>query len=217
MVKYIVLDVETKNLGSDIMEDNERLLSIQLGDAHKQELYYADSKDPRWTLAMGEKQIAALSSQGYTFAGYNIMGFDTTMLKKFRGIEIPESKLFDICQSPRLTQFTNKKRCRMEEACRMCGVDASHKPKMDKRAEKYLARQDIKEQAKVKAEDLVKNKGWDPDFAFKYVLEKIAGGHAIYETYVEFVENGGRKDAFFYEYAIGDVISEYNLLKALKY
>jgi len=214
---YVVLDIETKNLGSNIMEDNEKILSIQLGDTIKQELYYYDSKEPQWTLAMGEKQIVSLLSQGYIFAGYNIKNFDIPLLKRFLGVEIPESKLFDICQSPRLIQFTNNQRCRMEEACRMCGVDASHKSKMDKRAEKYLVRQDIKEQAKGKTEDFVKNRGWSPDFAFRYVLDKIAGGHAIFDAYLEFVESGGQKNTLFYEYAIGDVISEYRLLKALKY
>jgi len=72
---YIVLDVETKNLGSDIMRDNEQLLSLQLGDATKQKLYYYDSKNPKLTLEIGKKQITILLSQGVVFAGYNIKGF----------------------------------------------------------------------------------------------------------------------------------------------
>jgi hypothetical protein len=51
------------------------------------------------------------------------------------------------------------------------------------------------------------------DFSYNYVLDKIAGGNAIYDAYLEFVECGGQKDTLFYEYAIGDAISEYQLLK----
>jgi hypothetical protein len=214
---YVVLDVETKNLGSDIMEDNEQLLSLQLGNSTKQELYYYDSKDPKLTLEIGKKQIATLLSQGVVFAGFNIKGFDTVMLRKFLGIEIPESKMLDLCQSPRLTQLINKRKARLEEVCRICGIDASHKPKMDKKAEKYKAQPDVMKLAKAKAEAIVKNKGWSYDFAFNYVLDKIAGGRAIWDAYLEFVESGGRKNTLFYEYAVGDVISEHQLLKKLGY
>jgi len=41
--------------------------------------------------------------------------------------------------------------------------------------------------------------------------------HYIYDAYLEFVKSGGQKNTLFYEYAIGDVISEYQLLKALGY
>jgi hypothetical protein len=47
---YFVIDIETENTGSDIMKDNKRILSIQIGDDTKQELYYADSTDSQWTL-----------------------------------------------------------------------------------------------------------------------------------------------------------------------
>jgi len=56
-----------------------------------------------------------------------------------------------------------------------------------------------------------------PDFAFNYVLDKIAGGRAIFDAYLEFVKSEGQKNTLFYEYAIGDVISEYQLLKKLGY
>lgn len=214
---YIMLDVETKNLGSRIMEDNELLLSLQLGDAAKQELYYADSKDPQLALEIGKKRIASLLSQGVIFAGYNLNGFDTVMLRKFLGIEIPESRVLDLLQSPRLKRLTSGKKTRLEEVCRLCGIEAGHKPKMDKRAEKYKAQPHIMERARAEAEDIIKNKGWSSDFAFSYTLDKIAGGHAIWDAYLEFVESGGRKNTLFYEYAIGDIISEYQLLSKLGY
>ncbi len=213
---YVVLDVETKNLGSDIMKDNEQILSIQLGDAIKQELYY-DSKDPLWTLAMGKKRIASLLSQGHIFAGYNVKKFDIPLLKQFLGVEIPESSIFELSETPKVTELNKMKKYRLEEVCAECGIDVGHKLKMSEKAEKYKVRQDIKAQADAKAKDLVKNKGWSLDFALRYVLDKIAGGHAIFDAYLEFVESGGQKNTLFYEYAIGDVIAEYQLLKALKY
>jgi hypothetical protein len=214
---YVVLDIETKNLGSDIMKDNEQILSIQLGNDIKQKLYYHDSKDPQWTLATGEKQIASLLSQGFIFAGYNIKNFDIPLLKRFLGVEIPKSNIFEVGETPRVAELNKMKKYRLEEVCAECGIDASHKLEMNKKAEEYKVRQDIKAQANVKAKELVRNKGWSFDFALKYALDKIAGGHAIFNAYLEFVESGGQKNTLFYKYAIGDVISEYQLLKALKY
>ncbi len=212
---YVVLDIETKNLGSDVMKDNEQILSIQLGDAIKQELYYDDSKDPQWTLAMGEKRIASLLSQGHIFAGYNVKEFDIPLLKRFLGVEIPESNIFELCETPKVTELNKMKKHRLEEVCAKCGIDVPHKLKMSEKAEKYKVRPDIKAQAHTKTEDLVKNKGWGPKFAREYVLDKIAGGHAIFDAYLEFVGSGGQKNTLFYEYAIGDVVAEYQLLKAL--
>jgi hypothetical protein len=199
------------------MRDNEQILSLQLGDTVKHKLFYYHSKDPQLTLGMGKKYIASLLSQGVIFAGYNIKGFDTVMLKQFLGVEIPDSRLLDLCQSPRLTELTGKEKAPLEEACGKCGIDVNHKLTMNRRAEKYYDRQDIREQARAKAEDLERNKGWSSNFAFNYALRKIAGGHAIFDAYLEFVKSGGQKNTLFYEYAIGDVISEHQLLKALGY
>jgi hypothetical protein len=223
MDMYVVLDVETKNLGSDIMKDNERLLSLQLGDATKQELYYYDSKDTQLNLEMGKKRIAFLLSHGVTFVGYNIKGFDTIMLKKFLEIEIPLSKTFELCDAPKMVELHGRvKDWSAECACQEYGVDFSHKQRMNMKAEKYRAREDIQKKAKddkaqAKAREFVQNRGWTPDYAFSRVLDKIAYGHAIWDAYLEFVESGWRKDTLFYEYAIGDVISEYQLLKKLIY
>lgn len=215
---YIVLDVETKNLGSDIMKDNEQLLSLQLGDATKQELYYYDSRNPKLTLDIGKKRIESLLSQGVTFAGYNIKGFDETMLKKFLGIEIPQSKVLELFDNPRMIELRNRtKNWSMENACKDCGIEVTHKEKMNKRAEKYKVKPDIIERASADANQLVKNKGWSFDFSYARVLNKIAGGHAIWDAYLEFVESGGRNDTLFYEYAVGDIISEHQLLRKLGY
>ncbi len=217
---YLIIDIETETTGSDIMEDNKRIISVQIGNATKQDLYWADSTAPQWTLANAKKEIASLLSQECIFAGYNIKGFDIPLLKRFLKVEIPESNMLDLCQTPRVTQLAknkNRRNLRLEEVCMEYGIEVTHKQKMNEKAEKYKARQDIKEQAKAKAEILVKNKGWSSEFALKYVLDKIAGGHAIFDAYLEFVESGGQKNTLFYEYAIGDVISEYQLLKKLGY
>jgi hypothetical protein len=214
---YLIIDIETENTGSDIMKDNKRIISVQIGDATKQELYYADSKDPQYTLSRAKKQIASLLSQGYIFAGYNIKSFDIPILKQFLRVEIPESNVFELSQTSRVTELNKIKKFKLEDICMECGVETNHKRKMNEKAEKYKGRQDIKDQAYAKAKDFVRNKGWTFDFAYRYALDKIARGTAIIDAYQEFVESGGQKNTLFYEYAIGDVISEYNLLKALKY
>lgn len=214
---YVALDVETKNLGSDIMKDNEQLLSLQLGDATKHELYYADSKDPQLNLEMGKKRMLSLLSQGVTFAGFNIKGFDIPILKQFLRVEIPESNIFDLCQTPRVYELGNRKIFGLERVCGECGIEVVHKRKMNERAEKYGAKENIQKEAKDKAVGIMQKKGGTLDYAFKEALRKIAYGHAVWNAYLEFVESGGQKDTLFYEYAIGDVISEYQLLKKLGY
>ncbi|MGD0978602.1 MAG: hypothetical protein ABR962_05605 [Candidatus Bathyarchaeia archaeon] len=214
---YRIIDIETENTGTDIMEDNKRILSVQIGDDTTQNLYWADSKDSQWTLESAKKEIASLLSQGVIFSGYNIKGFDIRFLKQFLGVEIPEANILDLCQSPKITQFTGKNRARLEEACAACGVKVTHKQRMNEKAKKYKSMEAHKHKALAKAKELVEKRGWDQDFSFNYVLDKVAGGNAIYDAYLEFVKSGGQKNTLFYEYAIGDVISEYQLLKALGY
>lgn len=214
---YRIIDIETENTGTDIMEDNKRILSVQIGDDTIQNLYWADSKDPQWTLESAKKEIASLLSQGVIFSGYNIKGFDVRFLKQFLGVEIPEASILDLCQSPKITQFTGKNKARLEEACAACGVKVTHKQRMNEKAKKYKSMKAHKDKALAKANELVENRGWSQDFSYNYALDKVAGGNAIYDAYLEFVKSGGQKDTLFYEYAIGDVISEYQLLKALGY
>jgi len=57
---------------------------------------------------------------------------------------------------------------------------------MNEKAEKYKARQDIKDQAKAKAMEYVNERGWSFDFSYDIVLHKIAGGNAIFDAYQEF-------------------------------
>lgn len=212
-MKYLGLDVETKNLGSDVMKDNEQLLSLQIGDDKAQKLFWADSSDPSLNLYAGKKEIMSLLSQNTIFVGYNIENFDNLMLNDFLGIEIPQDNLIDLCFHPKIVKIKGSKKMRLEEICSLCGVDASHKNKMTKLSLKYHSNKDIIKQAETAAKKLVSIKGWSPDFCRKISIEKLAGGHAIFDAYREFVESGGRQDTFFYEYAIGDIISEYKLFE----
>jgi hypothetical protein len=216
---YRVIDIETENTGTDIMKDNKRIISVQIGDDTKQSLYWADSKDPRWNLKSAKKEIESLLSQGVIFTGYNISNFDVRVLMQFLGVEIPQSNILDLCQCQpqKLTQLTGKNKPRLEEACVACGVKVTHKQRMNEKIKKYKSMEAHKKQAVAKAKELVENKGWGFDFSYDYALDKIAGGNAIYDAYLEFVKSGGQKNTLFYEYAIGDIISEYQLFKALGY
>ena len=57
---YLGLDTETKNLGFDIMKDNECMLSIQTGDNSNQKLFWADSTDAQWNLGSAKREIQNL-------------------------------------------------------------------------------------------------------------------------------------------------------------
>jgi len=212
---YLVIDIETENTGSDIMGDNKRIISVQIGDDKAQELYYDDSKDSQWNLEGAKKRIDFLVSQGHIFTGYNLINFDLHFLKHFLEVEIPQSNTLDLSDHHKIQAFRRNKIFRLEDVCKECGIEVTHKHEMNKKAESYKNRQDIREQASAKAKEIVITKGWSWNFAFNYFLNKIAGGHAIYDSYQEFVKSGGKKDTLFYEYAIGDVISEYLLLKEL--
>jgi len=213
---YQIIDIETENTGSDIMRDNKRIISVQIGNATKQELYYDDSKDSQWTLGRAKTKIASLLSQGYIFAGFNFKKFDLHFLKHFLGVELPQSNIFDLSDTPQIKDFRKNKIFSLKDVCRECGIEVTHKHKMDEKAESYKTREDIREQAHAGAMEKVRRDGWSWDFAYDYVLNKIAGGHAIFDAYQEFVQSGGQTDTLFYEYAIGDVISEFHLLTALK-
>ena len=216
---YLAIDIETENTGFDIMKDNKRIISVQIGDDTKQNLYWADSKNPLWTLKSAEKEITSLLSQGVIFTGYNVKGFDIPFLKQFLGIEIPQSNILDICHTPDMKAFHNTNSdWTLECACAKWFVNANHKQKMNAKTEQYKTRQDIIEKAKVGANEIRKTKSWlTPSAAYTKALNKVAGGNAIYDAYLEFVMSGGQENTLFYEYAVGDVVSEYQLLKKLGY
>ena len=104
----------------------------------------------------------------------------------------------------------------LETVCNNYKINTDHKRRMNEKSEEYKVKPNIRAQAEIGAIQLVGKKGWSMDYSFKHVLNKIAVGHAIYDSYKEFVAKGGRKDTLFYEYAIGDVVCEFQLYKSLQ-
>jgi hypothetical protein len=219
-VKKLVIDIETENTGTDIMADNKRIISVQVGNSAKQELYYDDSNDKSRSLTAAKSRISSLLSEGVVFAGYNVKGFDVPLLKKFLGVEIPDENLLELYETEKvakLCQLKNRRTLKLEEVCEGLKIDARHKQEMNHEAEKYKTRPDIVKRAQVAAKDIVNHKGWGLDFSYNYALEKLAGGNAIYDSYLKFVERDGSSDTLFHRYAVGDIISEYRLLQTVAF
>ncbi len=213
-----VIDIETENTGADVMADNKRIISVQIGDSINQELYYADARDPLQSLAQAKSRIASLVREGNVLAGYNVKGFDILFLKQFLGVDIPNANVLEIMDMEEMAQLRNrlgKRYLRLEEACMEFGISPDHKRLMDKRAEPFKSNPEILARADTAAQKLVTTKGWSFEWSRGHALDKIAGGHAILASYQEFVSKGGSKDTLFYTYAIGDVVCEYKLWQAL--
>jgi hypothetical protein len=214
---YIVLDTETKC----VVSDNEKLLSVQIGDNITQKLFWADSKEAEWNLEGAKREIVSLLSQGVVFVGYKI-DFDTEMVKQFFEVEVPKKQTLDLCHTAEIEAFHKlTKDWSLEHACKKYYVNADHKRKINEKAQQYKNKADIQGRVKSKALDLAKKKGWTAQWTYDTfkdrILDNMIIGHAIYQAHLEFVECGGQKNTIFYEYAIGDVTSEYQLLKALGY
>ena len=215
-MKILILDVETENTGYDIMADNKRLLSVQIGDSNKQELYYADAPSHDSLLVRAKERIYGLLNDETVFSGHNLTGFDTPMLEKFLDIKIPKKNLLDLSKTQLVTnicQLRNRNTLRLEELCSHLGINSSHKDEMNQKAETYKTRPEIVAQAQAAARDLVSRRGWSFNFSLGYSIDKIAGGHAIYDSYKDFVASKGSENTLFYRYATGDIVSEYELLR----
>ena len=200
------------------MAGNKRIISVQIGDSSKQELYYTDARNPSQSLVQAQSRINSIVREGSVLAGYNVKGFDVPFLKQFLGIEIPDANILeigDMAEMADIRKKLGKKYLRLEEACMEFGISPDHKWLMDKRAERFKNSPEILANADAAAQSLVTKRGWSFDFSRAYAIDKIAGGHAILESYQEFVSKGGSKDTLFYAYAIGDVVCEYKLLQAL--
>lgn len=211
----IILDIETENTGHDILEHNKRIISVQIGDSTLQELYYADSPIHETSLSRARERIDDLLGKDTTFSGYNLTGFDIPMLEKFLKIRIPQQNLLDLSNSQLVKNFcfqSNRRSLRLEELCTHLNIDSSHKDEMNKKAESYKTRPEIVAQAQAAAKNLVSRRGWSLNFSYGYSIDKIAGGHAIYDSYNYFVISRGSENTLFYRYAVGDIISEYKLL-----
>jgi hypothetical protein len=214
---YVVLDTETKCVDSE----NEKLLSVQVGNATNQKLFWADSKEAEWDMESAKKEIVSFMLQGVTFVGYNI-DFDVKMVKGFLDIEIPKAQTLDLCHVTEIEAFHKvTKDWSLECACKKYNVNVDQKGRMKEKSQEYKNRLAVQEKAKVKAMELAKKKGWTTQWTYdtfkNQMLDNAAIGPAIYDAYLEFVKSGGRKDTLFYYYAVGDIIAEYNLLKKLGY
>ena len=216
--KHVVIDIETENTGADIMKDNKRIISVQLGNDSDQELYYADSKDSHFAFDRARMRIVSLTAQGYSFAGYNINAFDIPLLKRFLNIEIPDANILELSLVDHVINL-KRRLCRkslsLEEVCEKFGIKTKHKENLAKKSEEYMRRPYILEQAGKEGARLAREENWSMDFSVNLALKRIARGHAILDAYNEFVERDGEKNTLFYGYAIADVICEFKLLKAL--
>jgi hypothetical protein len=214
-LKTLILDVETENTGHDIMADNKRIISVQIGNSTNQELWYADAPSHDRSLARAKERINGLIEGGTVFSGYNITGFDIPILEKFLDVKIPAKNLIELSKTDLVTNICrqrNRNTLRLEDICAHLGINSHHKDEMNQRAETYKTRPEIVLQAREAARDLASRRGWDLDFSLGYAVDKIAGGHAIFDSYKDFITSNGSEDTLFYRYAVGDVISEYKLL-----
>ena len=216
MDKILVLDIETENQGYDVMNDNKRIISIQLNDGTTQSIFYADSID--CSLDVGKNILQSKIDENIFFVGFNIRNFDALFLNKFLDIQIPSEQILDISEMPQMESIRGKlgkKRPRLIEICEHLKIDCAHKNLMDNSSEKFKKLPDVIELAKSGAQKWHDEKGWGYNFSYDFALRMISGGMAIMESYNDFVKNNGSSDTLFYKYAMGDVFSEYELFKFL--
>jgi hypothetical protein len=216
--KTTIIDIKTENTGADFMADNRRIISIQIGDSARQDLYYADASVGDRSLFQGVIRIRMLIAQGCVLAGYGLKGFEVPLLRRFLAVTIPEANTLDLRDMDgvkRLQQKTGRALLELEEVCSEYGIPADHRRLMDEKAEPLKKRQEILAQANEAAKQLVA-KGWNSDSSLKYALDTIVTGHAVLESYEEFVQKGGAGDTLFHKYAVGDVVCEHRLLQALQ-
>jgi len=198
----LAIDIETENTSADVATGNKRIISIQIGDDVTQELYYADSSD--YSLVRAKERILSLLSGGCVFVGF-YLAFDLPLLKKFLDIDITN-----------YIELQTENYTRLADVCRSYNITVDHKRKMDEKAEEYTKRDDIKNEARLEAQKRVEERKDSFDYALRICLKNISRGKAMFDSYNQFVQKGGSKDTLFYEYAIGDVICEFRLFKALK-
>lgn len=214
----VVLDIETENTEGDVLNGNKRIISVQMGDSLNQELYYADATVPTRSLLQAKARINSIVRDGGVVAGYNLREFDIPILRRFLEVTIPDASVLDLKDTEGVSDLTRRlgrKRLRLEDVCSEYGISTVHKSLMDRRAEQFKSDPQILVRADAFAQSLVTSKGWDFQFSRGYALDKIAFGHAILDSYQEFVSKSGSKDTLFHTYATGDVVCEYKLMQAL--
>ena len=215
--KIVTLDIETENTGYDIMEDNKRIISIQLMEGTKTKIFYDGSKTDR--IEAGENKLHSLIESGKNFVGFNIRNFDVRLIKKFLGIEIPASQIIEISEMPKMNNIRKHLRNdwpRLVDCCEFMDVECSHKGLIDEQSNRLKKRPDVIKKAKEGAVALQERRGWSFNYAYNQALDKISGGTAILEAFNEFVGSKGDPNTIFYRYAMGDVFSENALYLKMK-
>jgi len=213
--KIISFDIETENTGSDVRQDNKRIISIQLYDGNKEELFYADSVDAH--LEMGKERIKSLLNDDYIFVGYYVSKFDIPLLREFLEIEIPTSNYIDISFMDKVVEIQKLSgKYSLQDVCKEAGVNCSHKKLLEPIIERLKQDPEIIERAKRDGLTIANRNNWTLQFSRDRALNLICGGSAILDAYHEFVKSDGNTDTIFYRYAIGDVKSEYELFCKIK-
>ena len=215
--EIVTLDIETENTGYDIMEDNKRIISIQLMEGTKTKIFYDGSKTDH--IEVGENKLHSLIESGKNFVGFNIRNFDVRLIKKFLGIEIPASQIIEISEMPKMNNIRKHLRNdwpRLVDCCEFMDVECSHKGLMDEQSNRLKKRPDVIKKAKEGAVALQERRGWSFNYAYNRALDKISGGTAILEAFNEFVGSKGDPNTIFYRYAMGDVFSENALYLKMK-
>jgi len=213
--KIVALDIETENTGTDIRNGNKRIISIQIYNKDLEEIYYYDSTETG--IERGKDRIKSLLSSGYSFVGYNIINFDIRLLKEFLYLEIPLSNIIDILQMKKVVELKqNYKLYKLEDVCAKLGVPCDHKKLLEPMIEKFKRDPRIIERANIEGSKTANLKSWSLQFSQDRALSLICGGSAILQAYNEFVKSKASTNSIFYQYAMGDVISEYELYHKLK-
>ena len=212
-INNVVIDVETRNEGFDVKKDNKELLSCQIGNVQKQELFYKSSGSNNFDKL--KESIEKMLENNVIFIGYYIE-FDLENLRKFLDITIPENNVIDIMNMEEfqfLKRLRNTNYIKLEDACKHLGIDICHKEHMNKLAENLKLRNpNWVEDAK----NYIKSNGFlatEDEIARK--VNKKAFGTAISKSFDEF-SRFDDKNSLFYKYAVGDVVCEFKLFEKLK-
>jgi len=212
--KILSFDIEAENTGADVRRDNKRIISIQLYNQDIEEIYYDDSTEQ--SIEHGKERIQTLLNDGYTLVGYYISGYDIPLLKEFLGLEIPPSKYIDISSMDKVERIKSKSGYSLQAVCKAVDVPCNHKKLLEPIVEKLKRDPEIIERAKIEGSKTASINSWTIQYSRDRALDRICGGTAIFQLYLEFVKSNGSHNSNFYEYAMGDVISEYELFQKIK-
>ncbi len=213
----VIIDVITENTGPDVL-DIRRIISVQMGDSSKQDVFHAEANDGAHSLFGVALQVNALVARGSVFAGYDIKQFELPLLKRFLGLTIPGYRVVDLKDLKGVVALQSKATgpiLRLDDVCREYKVSLEYKLAIEQKAEAIKKNAETVAKADAAAQHLAASKGWTPEFARQYALDSISSGQAVLESYNEFVEKKGSRDTIFYRYAAGQVTCEHSLLVAL--